>query len=448
MIIKESRKDNMAEVNLLVPYKSQWDDDAHGTANDCGPTSAAMILNYYDSKLNVTTDQIYALTGAGKGLITIPQMIKAISSLGYQAEFKIGYTVDQLKAFLDAKTPVIALVHYGSLISVQDKNYKDGHFFTVVGYRDDGYFVNDPNFQGNLRQDGDHHFFTKAEFEKAWADCYVDSNPVNSLIVINNKNAQPTDPVTQKTYPFTPMTRNVVVMPDTGCYVRSEPTTADKNITRALTKGISIAVEGYVIGEAVSGNNIWWKIKDKVEYVWSGATNFIPSVTPDPTPAAPTQPAPSANPAPADNSAQLQKQVDTLLQQVKYLTIKEQGMEKDNAQLEQDKEDLQKKLDAFGNQNFDTVKEANQILTEKNKELQDQRDNAYIKAFTGWTLTSVLAGVNPLTKLSLIGKILAFNPKSQYVVGWKEGATLYRVDGQQEAINAQDATASTLQPKA
>lgn len=172
--------------NLPVPYKSQWDADAKGTQNDCGPASIAMALNYYGESL--TTDQVYQKTGAGAGLIGIAEMNRAIAAFGYSVERKTQSTPAELKACLDQNLPVIALVHYGSLgPTVQDKTFKGGHFFLVVGYRDDGYFVNDPNFWDAHRQDGDHHFYPKAAFEKAWSDASLDGNQKNSFQVINRK---------------------------------------------------------------------------------------------------------------------------------------------------------------------------------------------------------------------------------------------------------------------
>ncbi|GEM_PF-1417707 len=176
----------MAERNLRVPYKSQWDEDARKTANDCGPASIAMILAYYGQ--NFSTDQIFEKTGAGQGLITFNQLKQAIEACGFEYVRKDNQTSDSIKQYIDQDVPVIALVKYGSLGStVQDKNFKGGHFFTVVGYRDDGYFVNDPNFKGDLRDHGDHHFYPKSDFERAWSDATKDGNPKNSLIIIPRK---------------------------------------------------------------------------------------------------------------------------------------------------------------------------------------------------------------------------------------------------------------------
>lgn len=171
--------------NLKVPYKSQWDADAGKTFNDCGPASIAMFLAY--DGVQATTDEVFTKTGAGQGLIDIAHMQKALNEYGYTSTFVTGQSPDKIKQLIDSDTPVIALVHYGDLKSTQDKNFKGGHFFLVVGYREDGYFVNDPNFKDKYRNDGDHHFYTKEEFEKAWGNCGVDDNPNNSLLVITRK---------------------------------------------------------------------------------------------------------------------------------------------------------------------------------------------------------------------------------------------------------------------
>lgn len=172
----------MATKNLHVPFFSQWDEDAGQTKNDCGPCALKMILNYYGEKL--TTNEIFAKTEAGEGAITVSQLQKAITFYDYISQYEKNCSTEKLKELIDKNTPPIALVHYGDLQSRQDKNYKGGHFFVVVGYRDDGYFVNDPNFWGDYRKDGDHHFYTKEEFENAWQNCTKDSNPKNSLLII------------------------------------------------------------------------------------------------------------------------------------------------------------------------------------------------------------------------------------------------------------------------
>ncbi len=168
--------------NLSVPYKSQHDSDAQGTHNDCGPASVAMILNYFGE--NVTTDEVFRRTGAGQGLIRVAELKKAISSYGYDSEFITNSSLEEINQNINKGIPIIALVHYGSLSSRQDKKFTGGHFFVMVGYRDDGFFVNDPNFWGEYRKHGDHHFYKRDEFTNAWSNCWRDGNPNKSYLII------------------------------------------------------------------------------------------------------------------------------------------------------------------------------------------------------------------------------------------------------------------------
>jgi len=165
-----------------INYKSQWDNDATGTINDCGPTCIAMILNYYGEK--TTTDEIFKKTGASVNtLINFQQLYNAISFYGYTYELIRNSNPQKIKELIDKGIPPIALIHYGDLSSRQDP-YKGAHFIVLSGYKDDGYFAEDPDFYANRRNEGHQHFYIKNEFENAWKNCSLDGNPVNSLLVI------------------------------------------------------------------------------------------------------------------------------------------------------------------------------------------------------------------------------------------------------------------------
>lgn len=432
------------EKNLPVPYKSQWDDDARGTANDCGPSSISMILNYYGEQ--TTTDQIYKATGAGLGLITIAQMQKAITSHGYDSQFKQNVSIEELKGLLDKNIPVIALVHYGSLNSVQDKTYKSGHFFVVVGYRSDGYYVNDPNFKGEFRAHGDHHFFTKDEFEKAWSDCYLDKNPNNSILIIVKR------PVATPTLPITPQTRNVTIVVDQGSNVRTAPSTKERNILRVLTKGSVVAVEGYLAGDTVNNNNVWWKIKDEASYIWSGTTNFIPVLNTQ----SPTPPQESQTPIPekeqtTENIEQLKLQIEGLKQEINRVKLENRDFKNANDNLILENGKLTKDLAQYGDLNFETVRNANESLSEQNKillqknsDLRKDRDEAYARAFIGWDLIEVHNTVSVLSTINKIFSLIGVAKKEGLVIGWKKGAKLYSTKTEVPAINPQKATLEDL----
>lgn len=266
------------EKNLPVPYRSQWDDDASGSNNDCGPASIAMVDNFFGGK--VTTDDILINLGYPKGLIGFDQMFSAIKQLGYTYTYFDDGSVEKLKGLIDQGYPVIILVHYGRLQSTQDKLFKGGHFMCVTGYRpDDSFYVNDPDFKDPFRHDGDHHVYTRDEIVNAWLDCTKDGNKPNQGIVI-----LPVSPVAGST----PKNFKVQVTVD-GLRVRtSADATSPKNIVKgAFYKlGDVITCNNIVIGTPVDGNSTWLKIKGSSRFVWAGGTDWKPSedpvVTPEP----------------------------------------------------------------------------------------------------------------------------------------------------------------------
>lgn len=73
--------------------------------------------------------------------------------------------------------------------------------------------------------------------------------------------------------------KNVTVTAAVGVKVRFSPQTTAKQLT-TFKLGQVFSIKGFVEGESVSGNKIWLVTLDNY-YVWSGATNTIP--TPDST---------------------------------------------------------------------------------------------------------------------------------------------------------------------
>jgi hypothetical protein len=175
--------DNFA-VNLLVPYLSQDDPQDNATSNTCGPVSAAMVMNYITGANTYTGNQVYKQTGAGTALISVQQLLTAIQSFGFQAVYKENLTFTDIENALQSEIPPIVLVHAADLSSRQDQGFGGGHFIVLDGYRNDGVTANDPDFWGDFRAQGDHHFYTQSDFINAWKDCVQDGNPPNSMILI------------------------------------------------------------------------------------------------------------------------------------------------------------------------------------------------------------------------------------------------------------------------
>jgi len=172
-------------VNLSVPYHSQDDQDDHDSPNTCGPTAVAMVMDLLGEAHS--GNEVFVKTGAGQGVITVQQILNAIQSFGFKCEYKTGLQFSDLQELLQEGLPPIVLVKAKYLTSREDQGYNNGHFLVLDGYRADGVTVNDPDFYGTLRPQGDHHFYTMSEFMNAWSNCHEDSNPDCSAIVIYPK---------------------------------------------------------------------------------------------------------------------------------------------------------------------------------------------------------------------------------------------------------------------
>jgi len=173
-------------MNLKVPYKSQWDPEGSKSTSDCGPACVSMVLAYYG--VSALINDIFDRAGAKiNSMISIAQLQKAISSYGYESYFEIGKTWDDCRKLLNQNIPPILLIHYGSLSSRQDKNYYGGHFIVLTGEDNNCWLVNDPDFWGNYRDDGEQHRYLKNEMELAWGQCAKDGNPPYSYLVIQPK---------------------------------------------------------------------------------------------------------------------------------------------------------------------------------------------------------------------------------------------------------------------
>lgn len=257
----------MNEKILSVNFSSQWDQDAGQSNNDCGPCSLKMVLNFYGE--TVTTDEILGKSGAGKGYVTLSQLKTAAESYGYSVEAYANGTIDKVKEFIDKGIPVLMVVHYGDLSSRQDIGFSGPHIFLLVGYRDDGYFVNDPDFWGQFRSHGDHHFYKKDELEKAWANSSIDQNVPNTFMVILPKKVQIAD-------------NEMVIAQDLFKELRIKSGNLDK---AADALGMT-ATNGYAFDDRktdVFGDTIVNKIKDMQQQIVTLSTSSAKPITTTPT---------------------------------------------------------------------------------------------------------------------------------------------------------------------
>lgn len=264
-----------------------------------------------------------------------------------------------------------------------------------------------------------------------WADSIA---KLCSLIESNAKPA-PATPNPSSPLNATPNHRTVEVMANLGVNLRNSPDSSNnKNVVKALPKGTKVIVDSYVEGTNVSGNSLWWKIKDNSLYLWSGGTNIIPTPTK-------AEGVGSTTPVTELTKSELEKKVESLKDELSKVV--NHSNDKDNVikNLEKELSDTKSKnidLEAqVGNQL--ALKKGNEVLVDqieaykiKLTEYKLQRDNAYAEAFKGWELTAFPEGKKSLGHITNAAVKILHSIKSSehepFVIAMKKGATLHTVE--------------------
>ena len=155
---------------LDVPYQSQ-NDNLSGTGyRECFSSSCAMVAMYYGK---IKNDDEYNKVRQQYGDSTDSQaQLRALRSLGLEANFITNGTTKDLKAAIDAGRPVpCGWLHYGSANAPSG----GGHYSVVIGYTQDAWIMNDPNGEANLvdggyanNLNGDHLKYSFKNFNPRW----------------------------------------------------------------------------------------------------------------------------------------------------------------------------------------------------------------------------------------------------------------------------------------
>ena len=155
---------------LDVPYQSQ-NDNLSGTGyRECFSSSCAMVAMYYGK---IKNDDEYNKVRQKYGDSTDAQaQLRALRSLGLEANFITNGTTKDLKAAIDAGRPVpCGWLHYGSVNAPSG----GGHYSVVIGYTEDAWIMNDPNGDANLvdggytdNHNGDHLKYSFKNWNPRW----------------------------------------------------------------------------------------------------------------------------------------------------------------------------------------------------------------------------------------------------------------------------------------
>ena len=135
---------------LPVPYVSQWSPTATHAPGDCGPACITMAIEYLTDNCP-TVDAVSVAGDVPKGAqwSSLTQLARAARRYGLKAKHVRPLTRDQIVTEIDAGFPVLALLKYDLLSTVDDPNqdgkYTSAHFVLIVGHSPKTAIFHDPN---------------------------------------------------------------------------------------------------------------------------------------------------------------------------------------------------------------------------------------------------------------------------------------------------------------
>jgi ABC-type bacteriocin/lantibiotic exporter with double-glycine peptidase domain len=129
---------------------------------DCGANAIQGVLDYYG--IDVREGVILKMAGTTKSGTNIRGVKKVADYFGLK--YKDGaMTISDLKKWIDKKIPVIIVLQAWTEQEKVNwaKDWKDGHYVTVIGYSKKRIYFSDPSCERET-------FLTYKELEKRWHD--------------------------------------------------------------------------------------------------------------------------------------------------------------------------------------------------------------------------------------------------------------------------------------
>jgi len=132
---------------------------------DCGAKALQLVMAYYG--VDIREDSlIEALKCSSQGT-PLENMISFARQQGFDVIAKSGMTLDQIKDFVDQKTPVIVLIQAwaNKIMALEDwkNDYDNGHYAIVIGHDGPIIVFEDP---ASFRKT----WLTEEEFVTRWHD--------------------------------------------------------------------------------------------------------------------------------------------------------------------------------------------------------------------------------------------------------------------------------------
>lgn len=243
---------------LNVPYKCQNDADANLKRTDCGPACIAMILGAQGQ--TVTTNAVVAASGVDtdNGLMQ-SQVINAARAFKLEMEWQAGYTLADLKRFIDEGRPAIALIKYANIPDRVDTRSTGGHYVLVIGYDDatQRVFLHDPDYFPGTNG-GFQKAYDYSTFLGAWGGFAIGENL--NFCLIAPKPATPVGGQDIVTDPTPIDTRDLWVVAPAGLLFRSGAS-VNAGAIGGLVFGQKISALGAESAPADSSGRTWQQVR-------------------------------------------------------------------------------------------------------------------------------------------------------------------------------------------
>ncbi len=252
---------------LNVPYKCQNDADANLKRTDCGPACIAMILGGLGQI--VTTNAVVAASGQnGDSGLMQSQVVNAAKAFGLDMAWQSGYTLDDLKRFIDNGQPPIALIKYANIPDRVDTRSTGGHYVVVVGYDDatNRVFINDPDYFPGTNG-GFQKGYSNDTWLSAWGGFAAGEN-VNFCLIVPQP-AQPVGGEAITTPTPSGAETNVWVTAPAGLLFRSAPTPGAM-LLGGLVFGQPLTAIGAESLSADASGRTWQQVRTA-----AGVTGFV-----------------------------------------------------------------------------------------------------------------------------------------------------------------------------
>jgi hypothetical protein len=171
---------------LPVPYVSQLGSAADAHSNDCGATSAVMLMRAYQ-KSSMTPNEFYEQFNIyGDPFLSVTQIQNALRTMGVMTEFRAGLTVPDLFNLMASAKPAIVVIRYKVLYEagLTENSFQGPHFAIVVGLDPKYIYLHDPLYTDPFV--GEAHAYPIDTFWQAWKEAGADPsfpNPERSAII-------------------------------------------------------------------------------------------------------------------------------------------------------------------------------------------------------------------------------------------------------------------------